>query len=64
MELDLIFKVFAIGIIVAILSRLLKYSERPEQEFMLTIAGLVVVLLMIIPEILLVFDTIKSSFGF
>lgn len=64
MEVDLIFQIATIGIIVAILSQLLEHSGRKEQAMMTTIAGLIVVLLMIIREISLLFDTIKSVFGF
>ncbi|MBR6337711.1 MAG: stage III sporulation protein AC [Ruminococcus sp.] len=63
MEVDLIFKIAAIGIIVAVLNQLLKRAERDEQAMMTTLAGLIVVLLMIINEIANLFDTIKSVFG-
>jgi len=64
MDVDLIFQIAAIGIIVAVLSQLLEHSGRKEQAMMTTIAGLIVVLLMIIREISVLFDTIKSVFGF
>lgn len=63
MEVDLIFKIAAIGIIVAVLGQLLKHSGREEQAMMTTIAGLIVVLMMIINEIAKLFDTIKTVFG-
>jgi stage III sporulation protein AC len=63
MDVDLIFQIAAIGIIVAVLSQLLKQSGRDEQAMMINIAGLVVVLLMIIREISTLFDTIKSVFN-
>lgn len=63
MEVDLIFKIAAIGIIVAVLGQLLKHSGREEQAMMTTIAGLIVVLMMIINEIALLFNTIKNVFG-
>ena len=63
MEVDLIFKIAAIGIIVAVLNQLLKRAERDEQAMMTTLAGLIVVLLMIINEIANLFETIKSVFG-
>ncbi|MDR1754499.1 MAG: stage III sporulation protein AC [Eubacterium sp.] len=63
MEIDLIFQIAAIGIIVAVLSQLLKHSGREEQAMMTTIAGLIVVLMMIIKEIAALFNTIKSVFG-
>lgn len=64
MELDLIFKIAGVGIIVAILNILLKKSERDEYAMIVTIAGLIVVLLLIIDEIAVLFDTIKTVFGF
>ena len=60
---DLIFKVAAIGILVAVLNVLLMRAGREEQALMTTIAGLVTVLLVIVKEISGLFDTIKSLFG-
>ncbi|MBQ7950181.1 MAG: stage III sporulation protein AC [Clostridia bacterium] len=64
MNVELIFKIAAIGIIVAILNQLLTKSGRDEQATMVTLAGLVVVLIVIVREIAYLFDTIKSLFGF
>jgi stage III sporulation protein AC len=64
MNVELIFKIAAIGIIVAILNQLLTNSERKEQATMVTIAGLVVVLLVIVREIAGLFETIRDLFGF
>ncbi len=64
MELDLIFKIAAVGIIVAVLVQLLKRAERDEQAMMTTLAGLIVVLMMIIQRIAELFDTVKTLFGF
>lgn len=64
MELDLIFKIAGIGIIVTVLNLLLKKSDRDEYAMMITIAGLVIVLAMIINEIAELFETIKTVFGF
>lgn len=64
MNIDLIFKIAGIGIIVAVLNLLLKRAEREEQAMMTTLAGLIVVLMIIINEISELFDTIKSVFGF
>lgn len=64
MDIDLIFKVAAIGIIVAVLNQLLIRSGREEQAMMTTLAGLIVVLMMIVTQISGLFDTIKSLFGF
>ena len=63
MDLDLIFKIAAIGIIVAVLNLLLKRAERDEQAMMTTLAGLIVVLLMIVRQIGNLFETIKEVFG-
>lgn len=63
MEVDLIFRIAAIGIIVAVLNQLLIRSGREEQALMTTLAGLIVVLMMIIGEISTLFDTIKSVFN-
>ena len=63
MELDLIFKIAAVGIIVAVLNLILKKTDHDEQAMMLTVAGLVIVLMMIIPALEDLFDTIKNVFG-
>ncbi len=63
MDVDLIFKIAAIGIVVAILNQLLQRSGREEQAMMTTIAGLIVVLMMIVTEISKLFDTIKNVFS-
>ncbi len=59
---DLIFKVAAIGILVAVLNQLLVRSGREDQAMLTTLAGLVVVLLMVIDQISLLFETIKNVF--
>ena len=64
MEVDLIFKIAAVGILVAVLNLLLTRSGRDEQALMTTIAGLVVVLVIVVQEISNLFDLIKSLFGF
>lgn len=63
MDVDFIFKIAAIGIIVAVLNQLLIRSGREEQAMLTTLAGLVVVLMMIVTQISSLFDTIKSLFG-
>lgn len=63
MELDLLFKIAAVGIIVAILNLILKKTDHDEQALMLTVAGIIIVLLMLIPEIEELFNTIKDVFG-
>ena len=57
MNVDFIFKIAAIGIVVAVLNQLLQRSGREEQAMMTTIAGLIVVLMMIVTEISNLFDT-------
>lgn len=63
MDIDLVFKIAAIGIIVAVLNQLLKRAERDDQAMMTTLAGLIVVLFMIVNQIGKLFDTIKNIFG-
>lgn len=63
MDVDFIFKVAAIGIIVAILHQLLVRSGREEQAMLTSLAGLIVVMLMIVSKIGSLFDTIKSTFN-
>ena len=62
MDVDLIFKIAAIGIIVAVLNQVLIRSGREEQAMLTTLAGLIVVLMMIIGEISTLFDTVKAIF--
>ena len=63
MEVDLIFKIAAVGIIVAVLNQLLVRSGREEQAMLTTLAGLIVVLTIIVTEIGDLFSTVKSVFG-
>ena len=64
MEIDLIFKIAAIGIIVAVLNQLLIRSGREDQALMTSITGLVVVLVIVVQEISQLFDLIRDLFGF
>lgn len=64
MNVDLIFKIAAIGILVAVLNQLLIRSGREEQGLMVVLAGLVVVLMMMVQEISALFDLIKRLFDF
>lgn len=64
MNVDLIFKIAAVGIITAVLNQLLVRSGREEQAMLTTIAGLVVVLVVIAKEISELFIMIKAMFGF
>ena len=63
MDIDLIFKIAAIGIIVALLNQLLIRSGREDQAMMTTLAGLVVVLSILVKQISVLFVTIKSLFA-
>lgn len=63
MDIDLIFKIAGTGIIVAVLNLVLKRAEREEQAMLTTLAGLIVVLVVIVREIGSLFETIKSVFG-
>jgi len=63
MEVDLIFKIAAVGILVAVLNILLSRSGRDEQALMVTIAGLVCVLVIVVQEISELFALIKALFG-
>ena len=63
MNVDLIFRIAAIGIIVAVLNQLLVRSGREEQAMMATLAGLITVLLMMVYEINTLFTTVKTVFG-
>ena len=64
MDIDLIFRIAAIGIVVAVLNQLLVRSGREEQALMTTLAGLVVVMMMMVQEISDLFQLIKTLFGF
>ena len=63
MDIDLIFKIAAIGIIVAVFNQLLIRSGREDQAMMTTLAGLVVVLSILVKQISVLFVTIKSLFA-
>lgn len=64
MEIDLIFKIAAIGIIVSILNQVLSRSGREEQATMTSLAGLVVVLMILTRKIAELFDLVKTLFEF
>ena len=63
MDIDLVFKIAAIGIIVAVLNQVLIRSGREEQAMLTTLAGLIVVLSLIVTEISELFRTVKTLFG-
>lgn len=62
MDVDLIFKIAAIGILVAVLNQVLSRAGRDEQAMMTTLAGLVVVLMMVVQEIADLFALVKTLF--
>ncbi len=63
MEVSLIFKIAAVGILVSVIYQVLKHSGREEQAFLTTLAGLVLVLYWVIPYIKDLFQTIKDMFS-
>ncbi len=63
MNVDLIFKIAAVGILVSVLNQVLSRSGRDEQATMTTLAGLVVVLMMVVREISSLFNLVKDLFG-
>ena len=62
MDVDMIFKIAAIGILVAVLNQVLSRAGRDEQAMMVTLAGLVVVLMMVVQEISNLFHMVKTLF--
>ena len=64
MNVDLIFKIAAVGRLVAVLNILLSKSGREEQALMTTIVGLVIVLIVVVQEVANLFDAVKGLFGF
>ena len=62
MEVSIIFKIAAVGILVSVLSQVLKHSGRDEQAFLVSLAGLLVVLFWIVPYIYELFDSIRQLF--
>ena len=63
MEIAFIFKIAAVGIIVTVLSQVLKHSGRDEQAFLLSLAGLVIVLFWVVPYIGDLFETMETLFS-
>ena len=63
MKSDLLFKIAAIGILVAVLHQVLVRAGREDQAMMTTLAGLVIVLTMVIKEISTLFNTVRTMFG-
>ena len=62
MSVNLIFKIAAVGILVSVLSQVLKHSGREEHAFLTSLAGLILVLFWILPYIFVLFQTIKDFF--
>lgn len=63
MEVSLIFKIAAVGILVSVISQILKHSGRDEHAFLTSLAGLLLVLFWIVPYIYELFETIKDLFS-
>lgn len=63
MDVDLVFRIAAIGILVSVLNQVLTRSGREEQATMTTLAGLIVVLMMVVQKISELFDLVKGLFG-
>ena len=63
MEISIIFKIAAIGIVITVLGQVLKHSGREEQPFLLSLAGLIIVLFWIVPYISELFETMESLFS-
>lgn len=62
-EVSLIFKIAAVGILVSVISQILKHSGREEHAFLTSLAGLILVLFWIVPYIYELFETIKDLFS-
>lgn len=63
MSIHIIYKIAAVGILISILSQVLKHSGRDEQAFLVSLAGLVLVLLWIVPYIYELFQTVEQMFS-
>lgn len=63
LEVSIIFKIAAVGILVSVLSQILKHSGREEQAFLVSLAGLLIVLFWIVPYIYELFESIKQLFA-
>jgi stage III sporulation protein AC len=64
MEVEMIFKIAAVGILVAVLNQLLIRAGREEQGLMVVLAGLIVVMMLVVQEISEMFELIRTTFGF
>ena len=63
MSIQLIYKIAAVGILISILTHVLKHSGRDEQAFLVSLAGLILVLLWIVPYIYELFQTVEQMFS-
>ena len=63
MDVDLIFKIAAVGILISVMCQVLKHSGREDQAFLTSLAGLILVLFWIVPYIYELFETIKNLFS-
>ena len=63
MTINLIFRIAAVGILVSVLGQVLKHSGREEQAFLVSLAGLILVLLWVVPYILELFETVQTLFA-
>jgi stage III sporulation protein AC len=63
MSVTIIFKIAAVGIVVTVLSQVLKHSGREEQAFLLSLAGLIIVIFWIVPSISELFQTMETLFS-
>lgn len=63
MSINLIFKIAAVGILVSILSQVLKHSGRDEQAFLVSLAGLILVLIWVLPFIYELFESVQRMFS-
>ena len=64
MDVDLVFKIAAVGILVSVMCQVLKHSGREDQAFLTSLAGLILVLFWIVPYIYDLFDTVQTLFSF
>ena len=64
MDIDLVFKIAAVGIVVSVLNQILIRSDRPDQAMLVSIAGLVSTMMLLVEEISTLFDLVKTLFGF
>ncbi len=64
MDIGLILKIAGVGVLVGVVSTILNKSGRDEQAMLLTVAGIVVVMLMLVDELGRLFDSVSTVFGF